>query len=44
MLKSYLIIAVRSLLRHPVQSGINIAGLAIGVMCCLLITPWWRRS
>ncbi len=37
MLKSYLVIALRHLLRHPYQSGINIAGLAVGVMCCLLI-------
>ena len=37
MLKSYLVIALRNLLRHPFQAGINIAGLAIGVMCSLLI-------
>ncbi|MFO7445784.1 MAG: ABC transporter permease [Ignavibacteriaceae bacterium] len=37
MLKNYLKIAVRNLLRYKVYSYINIFGLAIGIACCLLI-------
>ncbi|MGH7494336.1 MAG: ABC transporter permease [bacterium] len=37
MFKNYLKIAIRNLLRHKTYSGINIAGLAIGMACCLLI-------
>src|SRR5690349_14862711 len=37
MLKNYIRIAVRNLLRHKVYSAINIFGLAIGIAACLLI-------
>ena len=37
MVKNYLKIAVRNLLRHKGYSLINIAGLAIGMACCILI-------
>ena len=37
MLKNYLKIAFRSLLRHRSISFINIVGLAVGMACCLLI-------
>ncbi|MCB0836767.1 MAG: ABC transporter permease [Bacteroidetes bacterium] len=37
MLKNYLVIAYRNLLRHKVFSLINILGLAIGMAVCLLI-------
>ena len=37
MLKNYLKIALRSLLRNKVYSFINILGLAIGVSACLVI-------
>ncbi len=37
MFKNYLKIAVRNLLKHKAYSFINIAGLAIGMTCCLLI-------
>ena len=37
MLRNYMIVAVRNLLRHKVYSAINIAGLAIGLACCILI-------
>lgn len=37
MFKNYLKIAVRNLLRHKGYSLINIAGLAIGMTCCMLI-------
>lgn len=38
MLQNYLKIAFRNLLRNKVYSFINIAGLALGVACCLLLT------
>jgi putative ABC transport system permease protein len=37
MFKNYLKIALRNLLRHKGYSFINIAGLAVGITCCLLI-------
>ena len=38
MLKSYLLIALRSLRRNKLHATINIVGLAIGMACCILIT------
>jgi putative ABC transport system permease protein len=38
MLKNYLKIAWRSLLRNKAYSAINITGLAVGITCCILIT------
>ena len=40
MLRNYLLIAYRNLLRHKVFSLINITGLALGLTCSLLITLW----
>ncbi len=37
MLRNYLKIAFRNIIRHKVYSFINIAGLAIGITCCLLL-------
>ncbi|MGH7455715.1 MAG: ABC transporter permease, partial [bacterium] len=37
MLKNYLKLAVRNLLKHKAYSSINIAGLALGMACCILI-------
>ena len=37
MLKSYLVIALRTLRRRKAYAAINIAGLALGIACCLLI-------
>ncbi len=37
MLKSYLSVAWRSMLRHGFTSAINIVGLAIGLMVCLIV-------
>lgn len=37
MLKNYLKIALRNIKRHKAYSFINIAGLAVGLACCLLI-------
>lgn len=40
MIKNYLKIALRNIRRYKGYSFINIAGLAIGLACCLLITIW----
>ena len=37
MLKNYLTVALRNLLRHKGYSAINVLGLAIGIACCVLI-------
>lgn len=37
MIKSYLLVALRSLRRNKLHSIINITGLAIGMSCCILI-------
>ena len=37
MIKNYLKIAFRNLIKNKTYSGINIIGLSIGVACCLLI-------
>ena len=37
MLQNYLTIALRSLLRYPAYTLINIVGLAIGLSACMLI-------
>ncbi|MEO7991455.1 MAG: ABC transporter permease [Chryseolinea sp.] len=40
MLKNYLKIAFRNLLQHKAFSFINIAGLAIGMSCSILVMLW----
>ena len=40
MLKNYLTIAWRNIIRHKVYAGINIMGLAIGIAACLLILQY----
>lgn len=40
MLRNYLKIALRSLLKNSIYSFINIAGLAIGIACSVLILLW----
>ncbi|MBC7919788.1 MAG: ABC transporter permease [Ferruginibacter sp.] len=42
MLRNYLTVALRNLLRHRVFSLINILGLALGLACSLLILLWVR--
>jgi putative ABC transport system permease protein len=42
MLKNYLKIALRNLLKYKVYSFLNIAGLAIGLACCALIMMYVR--
>ncbi|MGB2763542.1 MAG: ABC transporter permease, partial [Candidatus Aminicenantaceae bacterium] len=40
MFKNYIKIAFRNIRKHKGYSFINIAGLAIGLACCLLILVW----
>jgi predicted permease len=40
MLKNYLLIALRNFQRNTVYSFINVAGLAIGLACSILILLW----
>ena len=40
MFKNYFKVALRNIRRHPGYSIINIAGLAIGLACCLFILIW----
>lgn len=42
MLKNYLKIAFRNLLKHKAYSFINIAGLALGMACGIMILQWVR--
>ncbi|HET6568632.1 MAG TPA: ABC transporter permease [Rhodothermales bacterium] len=42
MLKNYFKIALRNLLRHKGYTFINVAGLAVGIACCLLIFLYVR--
>jgi putative ABC transport system permease protein len=44
MLKNYLLTALRNITRHKGYSFINIAGLSIGMACCLLIFLWVRHE
>jgi len=40
MLKNYLIVAFRNIIRHRVYSLINLLGLAVGITCCTLLLLW----
>ena len=42
MLVNYLKIAIRNLKRNKVYSFLNVAGLAVGLACCILILLWVR--
>jgi len=44
MLKNYVKIALRNLLRHKAFSFINIAGLAIGMACTIVIMLWVQHE
>ena len=37
MIKNYLKVAMRYLMRHKEYTAINILGLAVGITCCILI-------
>ena len=44
MLRNYLIVAYRNLMRHKVYSLINVAGLSIGIAFCILAFLYVRRE
>lgn len=44
MLKNYFKIALRNIVRHKIYSSLNIAGLAIGMACCILILLWVQHE
>ena len=44
MLRNYLIVAYRNLLRHKVYSLINVAGLSIGIAFCILTFLYVRNE
>lgn len=44
MIKNYLKIAIRNITRHKAFALINIAGLAIGMTCSILILLWVRNE
>ncbi len=42
MFRNYLVIALRNIIRHKLYSAINIAGLAVGLACAILIMLFVR--
>ena len=44
MLRNYLTIAIRNLARHRGYAAINLAGLAVGLGCCLMIVLFVRNE
>jgi len=42
LFKHYLVVAFRNIKRHKSFAAINIAGLALGMICCFLIFLWVR--
>ncbi|MBL3658451.1 ABC transporter permease [Fulvivirga sediminis] len=44
MLKNYLLVTIRNLLKNRVYSFINITGLAIGIACSVLILLWVKHE
>ncbi len=44
MLKNYLMVAIRNLLKHKLYSAINVTGLAVGLATCVLILLFVRNE
>src|SRR5688572_23283999 len=44
MLRNYLRIAFRNLVKHKVYTVINVAGLSVGIACCLFIFLFVRNE
>ena len=42
MIRNYLVIALRNIIRHKLYSFINLAGLAVGLACLILIILFVR--
>ena len=44
MLKNFLIVTYRNILRNKINTLLNVSGLSIGVIVCLLIGVWLQRE
>jgi len=44
MLRNYLVVSLRSLLRHKLHTSVNILGLGVGLACCALILLYVRHE
>ena len=42
MFRNYILVALRNIIRHKLYSAINIAGLAVGLACAILIILFVR--
>ena len=42
MFRNYLLISLRNIIRHKIYSFINIAGLVVGLACCIFIFLYLR--
>lgn len=40
MLRNFFLVTIRNLMKNPLYSAINITGLAIGIICSILILLW----
>lgn len=44
MIKNYLRISIRNILRHPFYTAVNAIGLSIAIACCLLVSLFIREE
>ena len=44
MIKNYLTVAIRNLMRHKLYTSINVLGLAIGLACGILILLYIQQE
>ena len=44
MIKNFFITAYRNLARNKIYTALNVLGLTIGVVVCLLIGVWLQRE
>jgi putative ABC transport system permease protein len=40
MIRNYILIARRNMIRHKTHTAINVIGLALGITCCMFILLW----
>lgn len=40
MIRNYILIAWRNMIRHKTHTAINVIGLALGITCCMFILLW----
>ena len=44
MIKNFFLVAYRNLVKNKAMSFLNISGLAIGILVCLVIGVWLQRE